>query len=127
MAARKKIEEKAPVSISALVDRGYELDKQCKICDKELKLIKSKLKDTAKSNGETILEGDFHKAVISEQSRSTIDAKKFFKLMKAAGKEKDFWNCISVGVEKAKEHINEFDLEEISTKTSDPFGKISFK
>ena len=127
MAARKKIEEKAPVSISALVDRGYELDKQCKACDKELKLIKSKLKDTAKTSGQTILDGDFHKAVISEQSRSTIDAKKFFKLMKAAGKEKDFWNCISVGVEKAKEHINEFDLEEISTKTSDPFGKISFK
>lgn len=128
MPARKILKEaKKVVDVLSLVDRGYELDREIKEKEKELKAIKSKLTEFGQESGEKVLTGNIHSAVFSANTRNTVNPKQFFDAMKEKKNLPGFFESITVGITKAKTMMNEYDLEKITSTETDEFGKISFK
>lgn len=127
--ARRAIKAEAVVDVNVgdLVDRGYVLDEEIKAKEKELKAIKSKLKEIAQKTKNKILGGGVHSAVFSSNTVNTINPLMFFDAMKAKRNLPGFFASITVGNTNAKEHMNEFDLEKITTSETNEYGKISFK
>ena len=127
MARRTVKAEEKIIDIPAMVDRGYELDQEIKVREKELKLIKAKLLSIGEKNGMPVIAGKAHSAVCSPNTKNTVNPKKFFNAMKELGKLIGFFECTTIGITKAKEYMNEYDLEEITTSETNEYGKISFK
>lgn len=127
MARKTAIAKTEEFDLRALIDEGWELDNDMKAKKKRLEAIKAKLKDIGRKSGQTILPGHVHNVVFSPYTKTKIDGKKFYQHLVDAGKKIAFWSCISVLVGKAKEVMNEYDLEEITDSETDEFGTVSFK
>lgn len=127
MARKTTVTKTEEFDLRALIDEGWELDNDMKAKKKRLEAIKAKLKDIGRKSGQTILPGHVHNVVFSPYTKTKVDAKKFYEHLVNAGKRIVFWSCISVLVGKAKEVMNEYDLDEITDSETDPYGTVSFK
>lgn len=126
--ARRTVKEPAKeFDLKALIDEGWELSNDVKAKTKRLEAIKAKLKDIGRKSGQNVLAGNVHTVVFSPYTKTKIDGKKFYQALADAGKKIAFWSCISILVGKAKEVMNEYDLEEITDSETDEFGTVSFK
>lgn len=119
--------ENNKLSISALVDRGYELNVIMKDVEKELSAIKQKLKAEAEKQKVNMFSGKMHTAIFSEKTVQEVPPKAFYQLLKKENKATLFWETVKVSLEKARKIIPELDLEKISKIEVKPWATIIFK
>lgn len=130
MKAKKLLKKGNGIELRQLVDEGYELDSLIKKHKKRLDVIKEKLKEAIHSNEkyQQVKEIVGYKGCTAKFSplvKTNIDPKKFDKFCKEKGKE--VWPYLSVKIGEAKKVFGEKDLEPITDKETDEFGKVSFK
>lgn len=110
-----------------LVDKAADLNVKGKEIEKELKLIKSQLKEYAEKNKLFSIPGINHVCVFTKNPINYISPTSLFKLMTKLKLREKFFDCVKVGMENTRKVVPEHELEKIQETTIDEWGKCSFK
>jgi len=124
----KKAEKKETIvytekELNLLIDKGAELNETYKTAEKELKSIKSQLKEYAKSNNTLELTSNENRVVFTSTNSNVIDYKKVFKLITF----KKFVSLVKINMKDLKEELSKDDFNKVNTVLPVPYAKVSFK
>ena len=107
------------------VDRAGKLDERIKEYSKELKKLKTDIKEEAKKKNKKVLQGEEYICTFTASSKSNVEPKALLRLLKKEGKEKKFVEMVKVDITNTRRFLGDLS-DKIIKKTTDSFGKVSF-
>lgn len=116
------------VDINALVTRGAELDYIIKKLSQELDDIKNSLKLQYKKTGSTCFTSTDGEtcAVVTVKSRNVINPALIYDALLSHGKDKHFFECVTVTKKAVEYHLGKEDVDACTEKGKDTTIALSF-
>ena len=111
-----------------IVDEAYELDREIKAGEEDLKVAKGQIRQYAKQRKIDRVEGsDGRFAKVSPRGYTECHPRDLYAYMKEIGREEDFWGMIKVDITKAKKDLGETGFGSVSTTGSIPYNTVALK
>jgi len=119
---KQKSKTKQKQDLIQMVDDAYIIDTEIKEKSKILKTQKDKLKKVGKN-----IKGELGECVISNETKTEIDPKKFYELLIDLNMEAAFWDLITVKVGDARKRVGDLALGQIWEQNVKKNSKIVLK